>query len=137
MLKNHSHDLRLGERAKRFCRLARQFEKAGEYEAACEALAELWPDRSESPLVEGLEGATKAEVLLRVGALAGWMGSVDQTGGGQEIAKNLITRSIEVFEECGLPDQVTEAQGELGLCYWRGGGEGETPTPLAKGAVKF
>jgi CheY-like chemotaxis protein len=132
MLKNQSHDLRLGERAKRFCRLARQFEKAGEYEAACEALAELWPDRGESPLVEGLEGATKAEVLLRVGALAGWMGSVDQTGGGQEIAKNLITRSIEVFEGCGLPDQVTEAQGELGLCYWREGSYDEARIHLAK-----
>ena len=55
------------------CRLAKQLEKAGEYEAACEALAEFWPERGEPPKVDGLDEPTKAEVLLRAGALAGWV----------------------------------------------------------------
>jgi len=51
--------------------------------------------------VEGLDEPEKAEVLLRVGALAGWQGGTDQTHGSQESAKDLITKSIEIFESLG------------------------------------
>ena len=71
------------ERARRCCDLAKQLEKSGEYEAACEALSEFWPER-EGPLnLTGLDEAAKAEVLQRVGALSGWLGSTDQTEGSQ------------------------------------------------------
>src|SRR6266851_9777780 len=93
-LKNRSRDLTLAERAELSCRLAKQLEKAGEYEAACEALSEFWPGRHEPPNVKGLDQETAAKVLLRVGALAGWLGSADQIEGSQERAKNLITQSV-------------------------------------------
>ena len=85
------------ERAGRCCDLAMQLEKAGEYEAACEALSEFWPKRDRPLNLNDLDEATRAEVLLRVGALAGWLGGTDQTEGSQETAKNLITRSIDLF----------------------------------------
>src|SRR5258707_1933318 len=100
-LRGRTQGLTLAERAKLCCELAKQFEKAGEYEAACEALNEFWPERHGSPKLDDLDGATKAEVLLRVGALAGWQRGADQTEGSQETAKNLITKSIEIFKKLG------------------------------------
>jgi len=130
-LQQQTRGLSLVERAKLCCGLAKQFEKAGEYEAAYEALEEFWPERNESPKLEGLDELTKAEVLLRIGALAGWMGSTDQTGGSQESAKNLITQSVEIYDGLGQSERVAEARGDLALCYWREGAYDEARIHLA------
>ena len=129
-LKTTSHDLSLDERAAIACHSAKQLEKAGEYEAAGEALAEFWPDRSAPPKLEGLGEAAKADLLLRVGALAGWLGGAKQTDGSQETAKNLITQSIEMFQALGQSERVAEARGDLALCYWREGSYDEARITL-------
>lgn len=90
-LKEQSRSLTLAERTELSCGLAKTLEKAGEYEAAGEALNEFWPEPDRPPTLEGLDEATQAAVLLRVGSLAGWQGGADQTAGSQEIAKDLIT----------------------------------------------
>src|SRR5438034_9673559 len=115
------NDLPLTERATLSCRLAKQLEKVGKYELAYEALAEFWPNRDESPHLESLDETQEAEVLLRIGAIAQWLGSTDQTSGGQETAKNILTRSIEIFEGLQNFQKVSEARGELALCYHREG----------------
>jgi len=120
-LRNESHELSLDERAAFACRVAKQFEKVGEYEAAYEALVEFWPDRSEPPNVSELEEFRQAEVLLRIGALAGWLGGAEQTPPSQETAKNIITKSLDIFQARGLTERVAEARGDLALCYWREG----------------
>jgi len=130
-LRTQSRDLPLGQRAELSCRLAKQLEKTGEYEAACEALLEFWPEVDKPPKVEGLDEPEKAEVLLRVGALAGWQGGADQTQGSQESAKDLITKSIEIFESLGRFARVAEARGDLALCYWREGAFDEARIHLA------
>jgi CheY-like chemotaxis protein/Tfp pilus assembly protein PilF len=71
--------------------------------------------------LEGLDEATAAEVLLRVGVLTGWLGSVKQIEGAQEAAKNLISESIRRFEALQDTRKAAEAQMELGHCYWREG----------------
>ncbi|HXI24354.1 MAG TPA: response regulator [Pyrinomonadaceae bacterium] len=129
-LKHQQQALPLNEQAKLACDLAKKFEKASEYEGACEALAEFWPDRDRGPLLEGLDQLTTAEVLLRVGNLAGWLGSTGQTTGSQERAKDLITRSIETFEEFQLDEKIAEARGDLALCYWREGSFDEARVQL-------
>ena len=103
----------LAERAELSCQLAKQFEKAGDYEAACEAVDEFWPNRKGPPKLEGLEDSIAAEVLLRVGALAGWQGASDQTEDSQETAKNLLTRSIEIFERVRDSRGAAEARAEI------------------------
>lgn len=120
-LKNQSLGLTLVERAQLCCNLAKQLEKAGEYEAACEALNEFWHERDGSPKLDGLDQPTKAEVLLRVGALAGRLGSAHQAAGSQETAKNLITQSIEISKELGESGQLAEAHKDLAICYFREG----------------
>jgi two-component system phosphate regulon response regulator PhoB len=120
------------ERARHCCALAKNLEKAGEYEAACEAVLEFWPERADPPIVEGLDRETTAHLLLRVGALAGWLGSARQAEGSQEIAKNLITQSIEIFEETRRSQGVAEAHSDLALCYWREGAFDEARVHLAE-----
>src|SRR5437764_5266644 len=119
------------ERASHSCRLAKELEKAGEYEAACEALGEFWPDRAASPTVEGLDRQATADVFLRAGALIGWLGGATQRQ-RQESAKDLITRSIEIFRELGEGERVAEAQSDLALCYWREGGFDEARVHLSQ-----
>src|SRR5215208_6427739 len=63
------------ERARLRCRLARELEDIGNYEAAREAMGELWPEVEGRPALDGLSEATAVEVALRVGVLIGWLGS--------------------------------------------------------------
>ena len=120
-LSERTRGLTLDERAGLCCGLAKQLEKAGDYEGACEALSEFWTEHQGAPRVEGLDQARKGEMLLRIGALSGWLSSARQASGGQETAKNLLTQSIEIFEVLGESARVAEARGDLALCYWREG----------------
>jgi tetratricopeptide (TPR) repeat protein len=108
-------------RAMLCCQKARQLERAGEYEAACEALGDFWPDPRRSLALKDLDLPARAELLLRAGALTGWAGSASQVGDAQERAKDLISRSIEIFEELGETARVAGARSDLALCYWRQG----------------
>jgi len=98
---------------------------------AYEALAEFWPVRNEPPSLGRLDYETQAELLLRIGVLAGWLGKAAQTDGGQELAKNLITRCIEMFEKCARSERVIEGHTELALCYFREGSFDEARVHLA------
>src|SRR5207245_2627130 len=100
-LRQQTEGLSRDERAKLCCDLAKQLEKVGEYDGAAEALHEFWPDQDQSPHLDGLDRETAAHVLLRVGALVGWVNSAAQTGGSQERAKDLLTQSVEIFEGAG------------------------------------
>src|SRR5215470_2558422 len=124
------HGLTRTERAKVACRVAKEQEKAGEYFAAYEVLAEFWPDSSSEPKTDDLDDAVRAEVLVRAGSLAGWLGAAGSTPGSQELAKNLITQGIELFELLQQPDKVAEARGDLSLCYWREGSYDEARITL-------
>jgi two-component system chemotaxis response regulator CheY len=112
-------------RARLRCRLAKELEDVGNYDAAREAMGELWPEFGARPVVDGLSEATAAEVLLRVGVLTGWIGSAKQIEGTQEAAKNLIGESITRFEALQKSGKVAEAQTEIAYCYWREGARGE------------
>src|SRR5437588_3001125 len=131
-LRKQTRGLATVERAKRCCDVALQLEKAGEYDEACEALDEFWPDRNEHPKLDNLDDATQAEILLRVGALSGWLGTAGQHAGSQEMAKDLITRSILVFEKLEQSERLAEAHSDLAVCYWREGAFDEARTHLRR-----
>ncbi len=114
-------NLSVCQRAQARCQLAIQLETEGDYEAAREAMGELWQGVGERPLLEGLDEETKGAVLLRTGVLTGWRGSAKQISGGQETAKDLITESIDIFEALQQSSRVAEGQIELACCYWREG----------------
>jgi CheY-like chemotaxis protein len=101
------------------CRLASEFIHAGQYESAREALGELWQGLGLRPVLEGLKSPTAAEVLLQCGSLSGWLGRVQHVSGAQEKAKNLISEALRMFKAQGQRAKVSEAQYELGMCYFR------------------
>jgi CheY-like chemotaxis protein len=109
------------ERAQLRCRLAKQLEETGNYEAAREVMSDLWRGVGDRPVVEGLDQATAAEVLLRVGVLTGWVGCIKQIEGSLAAAKDLISESRTLFESLQDKLKTAEAQMELGHCYWREG----------------
>lgn len=112
-----SHD----ERALIRCEIAADFEHRGQYEAARDALGELWRGVGLRPALEGLTERTAAEVLLRAGALSGWLASIAQDEEGQRAAKDLISESITRFEVLGEPAKASAARSDLGFIYWREG----------------
>ena len=111
--------------ARRVCEDARKLERAGDYAGARDALRVLWSGIGDRPRVAQLPIDTQAEVLWRVGALSGWLGSANQIPGAQEFARDLLTESITVFETLGQQDKRAEAMGDLALCYWRSGAQDE------------
>ena len=130
-------DLSPNERAALRCRLAKQLEAGGDYEAAQDAMAELWQGIGARPNIEGLSDETGAEVLLRVGAMTGWIGSASQIQGSQESAKDLISESLRTFERLGRRNKVGEARSDLALCYWRAGALDEARVTLRESLKEF
>jgi tetratricopeptide (TPR) repeat protein len=114
-------DLTLNARAELRCQVAKEYEEKGDYEAARQAMGELWQRIGERPKIEGLEKSTAAEALLRAGVLSSFIGSCNQIEAAQEIAKNLISESLAIFESLCYPKKIAEAQTELALCYWHTG----------------
>jgi tetratricopeptide (TPR) repeat protein len=129
--------LTVNERANLQCRLARHLEQAGDYEAASEALGDRWQGVGTRPMVEGLDDETKAQMLLRVGAITGWLGSANQIEGSQEMAKDLISESARAFEKLGQRNKVGEARSDLALCYWREGAYDEARVTLQSALSEF
>lgn len=103
------------------CRRAKEFENAGEYELAAKALGDLWDGIGEKPELEDISNEVKAEILVRIGTLTGWLGNSRQIEGSQEQAKDLIGEGLRLYEESGDLENAADAQSELGICYWREG----------------
>jgi tetratricopeptide (TPR) repeat protein len=118
------------------CRAAKALMSTGDYEAAREALGTLWGGIGERPDVEDLAPRDQAEVLLRVGALSGWLGSSGQVPGAQGSGKDLISESIRAFTAIGDEEMVAEAESDLALCYWREGAMDEARVWLATSLAK-
>lgn len=125
-----TQSLTLAERAQYCCNRAKELEKTGEYEAAVEALNEFWSSDEVLAIPDAVDQQTRADLMLRIGSLTAWLGSTRQHSGSQEAAKNLITRSIQIFEELGQSRCLAEARGDLALCYWREGALDEARVTL-------
>jgi len=101
--------------------LAKEFSESGNYQAARDALGEIWQGMGQAFSSKELSTAVRAKVLMSVGALTGWIGSTQQVQGAQELAKNLLSEAIAIFESLQDLESAGEARGELGYCYWREG----------------
>src|SRR5215813_13831958 len=123
LIKRSKETRRFDPEVRQRCERARELERAGDYDGARAALGKLWTRIGERPAVDDLPPETRAEVLWRVGALSGWLGSANQIPGAQEFARDLLTESITLFESLNLPDKRAEAMGDLALCYWRSGAQ--------------
>jgi tetratricopeptide (TPR) repeat protein len=114
-------NLSTSERVWLRCELAKQFERTGNYEAARGAMDDLWRGIGEYPNLKLLDERTSAEVLLRVGVLTGWIGSIRLIKGSQRVARSLLGESIAIFASLSHLKKMAEAQIEVALCYMREG----------------
>jgi tetratricopeptide (TPR) repeat protein len=103
------------------CATAKQLEEAGRFQDAQAVLSDVWRGVGFRPNTNGLPASERAELLLRVGTLSGWLGTAEQISGAQEFAKDLISESATLFEQLNLSEKVAEARVDLGVCYWRAG----------------
>jgi tetratricopeptide (TPR) repeat protein len=104
------------------CEQAKALEVAGKYDEASAALGHLWQGIGERPETTEMDRYTAGELLLCVGVLTGWIGSTRQIPNAQEMAKDLISESLAIFELLSERVKVAEAQTELAYCFWRQGG---------------
>jgi CheY-like chemotaxis protein len=116
------------------CRAAAAFGQAGQYEAAYDALGDLWPGVGQRPDVDELKKPTAAEVLLQCGVLSSAVGSARGLSGAQEKAKDLLSEAQRLFQSLGLPLRAADAQSELAICYWRLGAFDEARVVLDQAA---
>lgn len=105
---------------------------AGQYEAARDELGELWMGVGQRPKTN-YAPLTNAEILLQYGTLSGWLGSAQQVD-VQEKAKDFIFEALRIFQSFHLRTKVSEAQYELGMCYWRLGAYDEARVVLSEAA---
>jgi tetratricopeptide (TPR) repeat protein len=103
------------------CELAKGLEEAGEFELAEETLRPFWLGVPHRPDTDRVSENAKAELLLRAGTITGWLGSAKQVAGAQEIAKDLVSESADIFEKLGIVEKQAEARVDLAICYWREG----------------
>src|ERR1700733_1577866 len=80
------------------CNNAKRLEDAGEYKDAAQSMGEWWQGIGIRPDLKDLSSGKRAAILSRIGALSGWLGSMQQVPGSQEKAKDLISESANLFE---------------------------------------
>jgi tetratricopeptide (TPR) repeat protein len=102
------------------CAKASEFVYAGQYEEAREVLCELWRGVGERPDVGGYPPEIAAEVLMQCGRLSRFLGNA-QAKDVQEKARDLLTEALHIFQSVNNRAKQSEAQCELGLCYFRSG----------------
>jgi tetratricopeptide (TPR) repeat protein len=103
------------------CDNAKQLEDSGEYFEAARSLGNWWCGIGKRPEVDDLPAGKRAAILSRVGALTGWLGSMQQVAGSQEKAKDLISEGAHLFETIDDWENWADARSDLAICYWREG----------------
>jgi tetratricopeptide (TPR) repeat protein len=119
--KLNSSTLSANDEALLRCKTALEQKDQDDYLGAQKTMRPYWNRLGEAPNTCGLELSVAAEVLLCVGVLTGWIGSKNQVSDAQEVAKNLITKSIASFEAVRDVIKVAVAESEIAFCYWREG----------------
>ena len=107
------------------CRTALDQKDREDYAGAQNTMRPFWRGVGATPNTIDLEPSTAAEVLMCAGILTSWIGSKNQIADAQENAKDLLTRSISIFEAHRDLTKVAVAQSEIAYCYWREGSVNE------------
>lgn len=102
------------------CTKASELIYAGKYEEAKVVLGDLWRGVGEHPNVDGYSPEVAGEILLQCGCLSSFLGDA-QAADVHEKAKDLLTEALRIFQAHGKPAKVSEANYELGICYFRKG----------------
>lgn len=92
---------------------------SGNFDQALNTIQPLWRGLGHPPHYDSLSLPVKAELFLRAGALAGWIGISRHDKAAQTQARELLEESIALFQSLGKPEKVCEAKIDLALCDYR------------------
>lgn len=107
-----------------------KLERCGRYEEALIEVKEIWEDISKLPNVEGVEAKNAAEILLRCGALIGFLGHIKQIPNTQTKSKDLLIEARQRFLELYEVEKIAECENYLAISYLRTGEINEAKTWL-------
>lgn len=96
-------------------------ERSGKFDQAYNELSGIWDNVTARPHVEGLDNRMTADILLRCGALIGFLGHSRQIPTAQDQSRNLLTESRSLFLQNYDLAKVAECENYLALAYWRTG----------------
>jgi tetratricopeptide (TPR) repeat protein len=98
-----------------------KLERCGRYEEALAELRHIWEDTNSFPDVTNFAPRTAAEIILRCGALIGFLGHIKQIPDSQEKSKNLLTEARKRFLDIYDVEKIAECENYLALAYTRTG----------------
>ncbi|CAN5708028.1 hypothetical protein BH20ACI4_BH20ACI4_11260 [soil metagenome] len=96
-------------------------ELIGDYSRAYQLLAVFWNDFRVKPDIGELPADIVAEVYLRCGSVAGYMGRSKHLTNAQEISRSLLTESKDRFTQLGAEAKIAECENHLALSFERVG----------------
>lgn len=105
-----------------------KLERCGKYEEGLAETREIWPDTTALPNVAGLDSRDAAELLLRCGALFGFLGHIKQLPNAQEKSRNVLTEARNRFIDIYDVEKIAECENYIALAYWRSGELNEAET---------
>ncbi|HEY0457836.1 MAG TPA: tetratricopeptide repeat protein [Pyrinomonadaceae bacterium] len=98
-----------------------KLERCGRYEEALAELQHIWGDTNLVPYVDEFAPRTAAEIILRCGAIIGFLGHIKQLPDSQEKSKNLLTEARKRFLDIDDVEKIAECENYLALAYTRTG----------------
>jgi len=96
-------------------------ELIGDYSHAYQLLAVFWNDFRIKPDIRELPADVLAEIYLRCGSIAGYLGRSKHLSNAQEISRNLLTEAKEIFTQIGTEAKFAECENYLALSFERTG----------------
>lgn len=96
-------------------------ELIGDYSRAYQLLAVFWNDFRVNPDIRELPADIVAEVYLRCGSVAGYLGRSKYLTNAQEVSRNLLTEAKDRFTQLGAETKIAECENHLALSYERVG----------------
>lgn len=98
-----------------------KLERCGKYEEALAEIRHIWKDTNDFPDVDDFAPRAAAEIILRCGALIGFLGHNKQIPNSQEKSKNLLTEARNRFLDIYDVEKIAECENYLALAYLRAG----------------
>jgi len=98
-----------------------KLERCGRYEEALAELRHIWEDINSFPEVREFTPRNAAEIILRCGAVIGFLGQIKQIPNSQEKSKNLLTEARKRFLDIYDVGKIVECENYLALAYSRTG----------------
>jgi hypothetical protein len=96
-------------------------ELVGDYSRAYQLLAVFWNDFRVKPDIGQLPPDIVAEIYLRCGSVAGYLGRTSNPANAQEISRNLLNEARERFIQLGSEVKISECENYLALSFERVG----------------